>query len=261
MSIQDIENQLSTLSLKDNDSKGRNSSIEGRKYEIRIFNILKKCKFNDINFNTQTEDELGGCSIKNDLVCNISENIKIGIEVKKYNTPDWTQLSLTYDINNSVWNGSPNNKIPSTAKKIIEEQLNNIKLFNGKIPPFIHKSITYTEWCDIKKTTNDFNDIYIDCDNNTIQKLYIERGCYYIQLSKKGLYHLGNDICGFNVPEFKCEQEIRIRIKVHSKKNNNGFCKLSVTASCKPIKIKELINSTYSLDDIDRLPPNLLYLP
>lgn len=78
------------------------------------------------------------------------------------------------------------------------------------------KDITHKEWIQIKNKTTDFNDKYIDCDNNTIMKLYSEKLCYYIQISNKDLYHLGNDKCNFNVPIFKCDQ--RIRTKIYEKK-------------------------------------------
>lgn len=75
----------------------------------------------------------------------------------------------------------------------------------------------------------------------------------------KGLYHLGNDICNFNVPIFELEQKLRIRIKIHKKKNKEGFCVISVMMSCKPINIRKLKNSDYSLDNINKLPPNLFF--
>jgi hypothetical protein len=109
------------------------------------------------------------------------------------------------------------------------------------------KDITHEEWVKTKKETTDYNDIYIDCPNDTIMKLYSEKYCSYIQISEKGLYHLGNDICDFKVPAFICEQRLRVRTKIHEKKKNkNGFCKLSVTIACQPKKIKNLINSEYS---------------
>ena len=107
---------------------------------------------------------------------------------------------------------------------------------------------------------NDFNDIYIDCPNDTIKKLYSEKGCNYIQISNKGLYYLENDICEFNVPEFICERQLIIRTKIHTRKNVKGFCKLSVIISCQPKNIKNLLDSNYSLDDISKLPINLSYI-
>jgi hypothetical protein len=121
------------------------------------------------------------------------------------------------------------------------------------------KDITHDEWKKLKNETNDFNDIYIECPDDTIKRLYNEKGCLYIQISNKGLYHLGNDLCDFKVPEFICEQQLRIRTKIHTRINNKGFCQLSVIAACQPKNIKELINSNFSLDDKLKLPSNLVY--
>jgi hypothetical protein len=68
-------------------------------------------------------------------------------------------------------------------------------------------------------------------------------------------------ICNFNVPEFIIDQQLRIRTKVHSSKNKNGYCDISVIASCQPIDIKKLKKSSYSLDMIDNLPRVLNYRP
>ena len=169
------------------------------------------------------------------------------------------QCSLKYDNNTNKWIGSLKNKIPDNSKKIFENLISSITLFNGNIPPFILNNITHEEWINIKKNTNDYNDYYIDCPDDTIKKLYAEKKCYYIQISNKGLYHLGNDICNFKVPEFICEQQLRIRIKIHKKKNNNGYCYMSVIIACQPKNLKELINSNYSLDNCNKLPSNLLF--
>lgn len=239
--------------------KGSLCSINGNKYEISIYKILKKCEINNNKFNTQEIKDLGSSTNNNDIICNYKINFDIPIEIKKYNTPDWMQLTLIYDNINNKWIGNPNSKIPENSKKIFEKYIENIKLFNNKIPPFINNKITYDEWKKIKQGTKDFNDIYIPCNDNTIKNLYSEKNCKYIQISNKGLYHLGNDICNFNVPEFICEQILRIRIKVHST-NKKGYCNLSVTLACKPLNINKLVNSNYSLDKIDKLPINLKFI-
>jgi len=240
--------------------KGSNCSINGKKYELEIYNIIKKTKLNGKLFNTQNENELGGCSHKNDLICNLyndNKYINISIEIKKIKTPDWMQCSLKYDNIDNKWIGSSKNKIPDNSKKIFENLIANNILFNGNIPPFMLQNITHNEWINIKKNTSDFNDMYIDCPSDTIMKLYNEKGCFYIQISEKGLYHLGNDICNFNVPAFICEQRLRIRTKIHERKNKSGFCKLSVTVACQPKNINSLVNSNYSLDNLTKLPSNL----
>jgi len=243
--------------------KGGGCSISGKKYEFEVYNIVKKCKLNWNNifntFNTQNADDLGGCGSKNDIECVMGSMI-IPIEIKKMKTPDWMQCSLKYDSVGQKWIGSEKNKIPERSKKIFEDLVSCAVLFNGKIPPFMLKDMTHQEWLECKKNTSDFNDFYLDCSNDTIKNLYSEKGCIYMQVSGKGLYHLGNDICNFGVPEFICEQEIRIRIKVNSKTDRNGHCRLTVMAACKPININKLEKSKFSLDKIKKLPKNLKYI-
>ena len=252
------DNNNSIVKIENN--KGSKCSINGKIYELKIFNIVRFCVLNGKKFNTQNENELGGCSNKNDIECNMNNLKDVPIEIKKSNSPDWMQCSLKYDNINKKWIGGHKNKIPESSKEIFDNLLQNNILFNGKIPHFITNNITHKEWIEIKRNTNDFNDCYIECPNDTIKKLYCNKGCSYIQISNKGLYHLGNDVCGFKVPEFICDQHLRIRTKIHKKQNTDGFCVLSITISCKPKCIKNLVKSEYSLDDERKLPTNLLFI-
>lgn len=244
---------------------GRKCSQAGKKYEQKVFNIVSNCcELNSIyKFNTQSINDLGGCKSKHDIICNWGNNkLNIPIEIKKHTTPDWMQLSLKYDSKNNKWIGSGRNKIPDDAKNIYQNLIDNLDkpIFNGKIPSFLDNNITHDEWVKIKKQTSDFNDQYYDCPNDTIKRLYGAKDCFYIQTSNKGLYHLGNDICNFNVPEFICDQQLRIRTKIHTRCNKKGYCNLSVMLSCMPKNINKLKQSSYSLDNINRLPVNLVYI-
>ncbi len=181
----------------------------------------------------------------------------IGIEAKKHNTPDWMQCSLKYNLKNKLWEGSKSCRIPSECRNIFNDLIKDINIYNGEIPPFINNKITHDEWKEIKKSTDKWNDVYIPIPSDIIKKLYSLKGCQYIQISDYGLYHLGNDVCNFNVPEFIIEQQLRIRTKIHSSKNKNGFCSISVIASCQPVDIKKIEKSRYSLDCTEQLPSNL----
>ncbi len=75
-------------------SKGSQCSVEGNKYEKKIHNVVKYCSINNKPFNTQKEDELAGSSSKNDLECNFIKENDIGIEVKKYKTPERMDIKL-----------------------------------------------------------------------------------------------------------------------------------------------------------------------
>ena len=237
-------------------SKGKQCSIEGILYEKVIFNITKKCKLDgkDIFFNTQDEKELGGSGADNDIVCNFNKEKDLPIEIKKKKTPDWMQCCLKY-IDNK-WTSTTHSKIPEKSRDIFNKLIEDINLYDGEVPPFIGNKMTHGEWVKIKQTGK-FKDFYKNIPNDTIKKIYKEKGCYYIQVSDKGLYHLGEDICNFGVPEFICDQEIRIRTKVHTRKDKKGFCHLSVMAACKPKDVNKLNPSPFSLDKIEKLPKNL----
>jgi hypothetical protein len=238
--------------------KGSRCSKEGNNYEKIIYNTIKNKKLNGNMFNTQSEKELGGSSSKNDIECNFEKHRDVGIEIKKFNTPDWMQCTIKYDKDVKKWIPSKKGKIPKECSDLFEKIINNINLYNGEIPPFVEKNITHQEWLQIKGTTDKWKDVYADIPNNIIKELYKKKGCFYIQISNGyGLYHLGEDICKFGVPEFITEQQIRIRTKIHSRKNKKGFCSISVTAASQPKNIKNLIPSNYSLDCEEKLPCNL----
>lgn len=226
------------------------SLINGKLYEQQIWNICKNIKFNNKIFCTMKKNKLG---YDHDIICNNVKKNDLFIEIKKYNAPDWMQLSIRPD-NVGIWRSGGKNKIPEKSKQLIENIIKNINIFNSNIPPFFNKNITHEEWKTIKKNTSDFNDIYIPCPNNTISQLYKNKRCSYIQISNYGLYHLGKDICNFNVPYFNCKQVLRIRTKIHKRCNNNGFMCASVIISPKPFII---IKSNYSLDNYQKLPINL----
>jgi hypothetical protein len=138
--------------------------------------------------------------------------------------------------------------------------INGINLYDGEIPPFMEKSITHEEWVKLKTETKKWDDIYIDIPSDCISRLYRSENCSYIQISNGyGLYHLGNDICNFDVPLLDIEQRLRIRTKIHTRKNKKGFCNISVTAVCQPKDITKLNQSNYSLDDENKLPVSLIY--
>lgn len=258
------ENEL----LKKHNSKGAMPSISGNAYEKIIYDVIKNTHIipdtdqgsllsnRGNRFIQIDESKLGGSSAGIDLKC-IYNKENIGIEAKKHNTPDWMQCSLKYNVKNKIWEGSNACKIPSECRNIFTDLIKDINIYDGDVPPFINNKITHDEWKEIKKTTDKWNDIYIPIPSDIIKKLYSLKGCQYIQISDYGLYHLGNDICNFNVPEFIIDQQLRIRTKIHSSKDKNGFCSISVIASCQPIDIKKLEKSHYSLDCTEQLPLNL----
>lgn len=255
--LESLHKQLFQKLKKKEKRKGFLCSVSGSNYENTIYNIVRNCKINNKLFNTQKEKDLGGSSSRNDIMCNYLFLEDIGIEVKKAKTPDWMQCSIKYINEKWISCNGKNQKCQDIFNKLI----NKLNIYDGSIPPFMLNQITHEEWLKIKKETNKWNDTYIDIPYDTIRTLYLQKGCKYIQISDGfGLYHLGKDICDFDVPIFDIEQRLRIRTKIHTRKNTKGFCNLSVTVACQPKNIKKLITSKFSLDNILKLPSKIKYI-
>ncbi len=146
-------------------------------------------------------------------------------------------MSIIFD--GQKWVQKCSNRIPPECKTIFENILQNKIIFNNQKPMFFDNKITYKQWINSSDISN-FEPQFFGCDDNTISQLYFLKGCNYIQISGKGLYHTGIDVCNFGVPYFKCPQKLMIKVKVHKKKNNKGFLEASVIATPVPIMIDQL---------------------
>jgi hypothetical protein len=94
------------------------------------------------------------------------------------------------------------------------------------------KEITHEDWVNIKREMRlpryrIVPATLLAAENGASTSKFPEAGCT-----------IGNDLC-VNVPEFICDQRMRIRTKIHSRKNNKGFCVLSVIIACQPKNIKK----------------------
>jgi len=204
--------------------KGSMCSVNGKLYEDLCYENIKH--------SPKIVGQGGGSSHKQDIYTQNGH-----IECKPKNSPDWGQSKLNWE--ECHW-------VP--VNEIFQRYMDRV---NFKPPPFlINKKMTHDEWSKIK---HDYKDEYLPVDNHEIQNFYKNKGCAYIQIKGCGLYHLGEDPLEWGVPEFKVEQRIRIRVKVHSKTDSH----FSVTAAFQPLNIKTLVLSEYSIDDRTRLPPNL----
>ena len=68
---------------------------------------------------------------------------------------------------------------------------------------------------------------------------------------------MGDDVFNLGVPKLNIKQRMRVRVKVHTSSDKNGYAHLSVTAAFQPMSLKDMKKSMYSLDDVNTLPPNL----
>lgn len=237
--------------------RGAQCSVSGTKYEQKIAAVCRKLKspFVTIPLCTCADNCLGGSGADIDVKLNWKAVSDIGIEAKRP-TPDWMQMKLVKNAS-GTWVATPNAKIPEAAQRIFEQIIGQNDLYNGKTPPFLTRKITHADWLKAKADEPDFKDVYISCDSDTISTLYRLKGCQYIQVSGKGLYHTGVDTCDFGVPYFSCKQQIRIRIKVHTRSGAGGFASLSITAAAQPTNLKGLAPSVYSLDSNTKAPASL----
>lgn len=228
--LKNIRNEIGSLVKLFYIKKGSNCSKSGKKYENEVYTIIKNSPF--------VIGQGGGSSHTPDINCVDDKSI----EVKKASAPDWGQTVLKWK--NDSW---------FSKSELFNKYLNKL---NMKHPPFLQNNMIYEEWLKIK---SEYKDEYIDIDDNAINEYYRKKGTYYIQLSDGyGLYHLGDDVFNLGVPKFEIKQRMRVRVKVHSRSNNNGYAQLSVTGALQPINLNQLMKSPYSLDNMDKLPPNLL---
>jgi hypothetical protein len=234
--------------------RGSKASVSGIAYEKKIAAACAKVKSPHCALAFHTDLALGGCGADVDIRLNWRKANDVWLEAKRP-TPDWMQMKLHRD-EAGVWRGADSCKIPAASRVLFEAIIGSKPLFGGKTPTFLERRVTYPEWVEIKAANPEFSDVYITCTPNTISDLYKAKGCAYIQVDGKGLFHTGVDVCGFGVPYFSCEQRVRIRLKVHGRKLG-GHALLSVMAAAQPVKLDTLAPSPYSLDNAAKMPPAL----
>jgi hypothetical protein len=244
-------------------SKGAKCSENGNKYEIQIWNILKYTTINNEIFNNQLELELGGSTSNNDIICNFNGKYKnISIEIKNTINAEFIQLDVHKE--NDKWLGPKITKKShplSVINRYLEEINLQKNLYYNILPPLNKTRKEFDDWQEwlINKKkefkSDETKDYLWECKNtNFVKNNYKDKGCSYIQINKYGLYHLGEDICNFNVPEFKSENTIlRLRCK---RRGSKGCVPSSITMSA---YISGLGKSQFSLDNINTLPKNLIY--
>ena len=58
-----------------------------------------------------------------------------------------------------------------------------------------------------------FKDNYLTIPSSTLHSYYASKGTYYIQIGGYGLYYMGLNPAGLNIPQFKPSLRVRIRTK------------------------------------------------
>jgi len=248
-----------TMSLQSKVKKSRggaNCSQNGKNYEIQVAKVCKMLQsiYMEIPFHTQADTDLGGSTAGQDIYVNFKSEKDVGIECK-HNSTEFMQMSiLPYD--EGRWRGGSRCKIPSASKDVFEEILNS-NILSMAPPPFLERSIRFVEWESVKHL---YKDQYVNVPIDTIARVYKSKGSHYVQISEHGLYHTGEDPCGFGVPYLAVEQRLRVRCKRHGKKDIDGHhIPSSVMVSLCP-KLQTLPVSHFTLDEARAVSGGLICL-
>ena len=245
---------VSAVSTRGSSSKGaRLATINGRRYERLVNNICAKFRsphLENVPLSTMTHADLGGCcSNKNDLQLNWHKNRDTTIEIKVHTAPDWIQAALVPCMASPIGWIVKDREKNAAMNHVFNDYVScqPTSLFPGGIPPFLARSgITHKEWDSVKSS---FSDVYFDIDRDTIAKSYALKGVQYIQISKYGLYHCIEDVCGLGTIPFHCFQRLRVRCKRHGRKcpDTGQHIPSTVTASLRPV-LRDLARSPVSLE-------------
>ena len=207
---------------KDMTTKKKNRGFE---YEDKIINILKAKKLIP-----QDTKKTGG-SDKADLKVNFGNN-EIITELKDKNKgADYGQKELNWDpVNLWSWSLGKNKKEDDTVKlfkalKIIENHIDKNyiprkyskkKSNNDKIK-HIYEDVNVKDYhYDLKHMENDNIPIPLD----TLFKYYEIKNCFYIQIEKRGFYHLKKDKFNLGTQQFDGQICLRTRAKYRKSKED-----------------------------------------
>jgi hypothetical protein len=208
---------------------------EEEDYIAKVKNISRWCNVNNSEFyNTKSSD------LKTHL-----NGSPILFKLKKHDVLNWERFILKYCNYNIPY-------IPNSLESMIDIKV----LFSGRIPIFMFKNISFNYWLSIK---HNYENISLICPPHALTCIYRDHGYKYIQISEKGLYHLGDDIYNFGVPKFLCPQ--RIYFETNVIRYTDDICKVVPIISCRPTNITKLISSNFSLDSIKTLPQSIKYIP
>lgn len=230
---------------------GSKCSASGKRYEQLVNNACHSLARlgSSTPLSTMDPSQLGGCTGRHDLQINWSGIKDVNVEVKKQ-TPDWVQTSIvparrSPRLNNITWLC----KARGPVSDIFDDILYGKPVYD-RVPCFLAdaENRRFIDWDNERAS---FPDVYVDCSDGSIAQAYRAKGVHYIQLYGFGLYHTGEDVCGFGVPKFECKQRLRVRCKRHGRrcKQSGRYVPSSVTAAFRPV-FKSLKKSTVTMDDI-----------
>ena len=185
---------------------------KGKEYENKIFKLCSQrgCIF------PGTSNAGGGSGAD---ICLIHNNQPLNIECKSAGA-DWGQQSLKYFNGSWSW----------TKEDETTKYFDSIKIIDQIDKDFVPKNaiplnLTSREWnkekekvIGIDEKNHDqrgFDKPHLPLTLEPLTKFYNSKNCYYLQVSKYGLYHLGEDKFELGTPEFDGTIDFRFRAKMH----------------------------------------------
>jgi len=222
---------------------------KGFLYENKIFDLMKNHQLLSTDFMNKSP---AGCdNTQPDLILNIN-NQDVNLELKESIKSQAGGTSLRYKNNKF----SLVKNIEGVSKEDLFDILlskkddfdNFLSYHNTDCFPFVTTKSLWTESVDkgLLKKTN----IKVTSDSLFIENHYTSKNTFYIQIGKKGLYYMKEDIANLGVPKFKGNIQLEIRpARSGSKLNSKGerICSgiLRIQA-----RIKNIKESPFNLENI-----------
>ena len=88
-----------------------------------------------------------------------------------------------------------------------------------------------------------YKDGFMKVPTSFLHDHYARKGVFYIQIGKKGFYHLKNDIANIGTPQYNPSLKLRLRIKGRASKRTKGYGFLTAL-----ILDKGAVKSKYDMD-------------
>ena len=248
------ENSLEAEAKNTTCSRGANCSKSGRAYEQRILDNAITYSYRDTGNPLCVHAKTAGSGHGIDVALQTNRSkTRLGLEVKKIPNPDWGQFQIIQGDKLQEIRLNINKKNVETYKVLERLWEDHIKpkLLEHQpwkrhgVVPIITKEMKEGNKRD-KNTYPELHDIYIEdgIPDDIIAQYYLQKGNQYIQIEKRGLFALGEDIEGFGVPTFRISTRIRIRAKVHG----SNPLSTSWTMAFQPKNDKDIPISPFTLD-------------
>lgn len=186
--------------------------------------------------------------------CLMSHGVKCGRVAQSANRPD-----LTFDVDGDTFGIEIKTRGAFEAGqhtvKLIDNKLyfHGHTLFDGRVPSFMKGDKSKETWASEKHLFNQ----YYDLDNPAlIAYMYRLKGCAYIQIQGKGLFHTGRNPLNLDVHFLRIPVRMRARCKQHKGKVPSSVM-VSLTYKYSDIPQSSVDLERWEDDKLGRLLPSI----